>query len=142
MLAMAHIVTPWRIHCRRHLQESASAGYLAEPWDALRALDVNVLASIGTEGTPQALYKRSSPAAVIGSQSGGIAEVITHEKTGLLVPQGDIEALSAALLRLLVDRQYAAFLACNARAYVWQHHTLDIMGQKILTVYRALLDGR
>jgi glycosyltransferase involved in cell wall biosynthesis len=129
---------------RRHLQKSVHlTGYLADPWGALRALDVHVLASISTEGTPQALLQAQfAGCPVIGSQSGGIAEVITHGKTGLLVPQGDVKALSAALWRLLTDRQYAAFLACNARAYVWQHHTLDIMGQKILTVYRALLDGR
>jgi glycosyltransferase involved in cell wall biosynthesis len=129
---------------RRQLQGRVHlTGYLADPWRALRALDVNVLASISIEGTPQALLQAQfAGCPVIGSQSGGIAEVITHGRTGLLVPQGDVEALSAALWRLLADRQYAAFLAANARAYVRQHHTLDIMGQKILAVYRAVLDGR
>ncbi len=69
-------------------------------------------------------------------------EVITHGTTGLLVPRGDAVALAAALLRLLTDRQYAAYLAHHASQYVSQHHTLDIMGQKILAVYDALLAGR
>jgi glycosyltransferase involved in cell wall biosynthesis len=138
---------------RRHLESSIAqrdlqrrvhlTGYLADPWTALRAVDVNVLASTSTEGTPQALLQAQfAGCPVIGSQSGGITEVISHEQTGLLVPQGDAEALSAALLRLLTNREYAASLACHARTYVVQHHTLDIMGQKILTVYSTLLTAR
>jgi glycosyltransferase involved in cell wall biosynthesis len=132
------LITRWNLQSRVHF-----TGYLADPWCALRALDVNVLASTSTEGTPQALLQAQfAGCPVIGSQSGGIMEVITHGTTGLLVPRGDAVALAAALLRLLTDRQYAAYLAHHASQYVSQHHTLDIMGHKILAVYDALLAGR
>jgi glycosyltransferase involved in cell wall biosynthesis len=107
---------------------------------ALRALDINILASTSTEGTPQALLQAQfAGCPVLGSISGGIVDIITHEKTGLLVPKGEAEPLGKALLRLLEDRDYATLLACNARRHVETHHTLDVMGHKILAVYRELL---
>lgn len=44
-------------------------------------------------------------AAVIGTQSGGITDIIQHEKTGLLVPVDNPEKLSDAILRLSEDSQ-------------------------------------
>jgi glycosyltransferase involved in cell wall biosynthesis len=38
---------------------------------------------------------------VIGSAEGGIAEVVAHERTGLLVPPGDAAALAGAIQRLV-----------------------------------------
>jgi glycosyltransferase involved in cell wall biosynthesis len=134
---LERLIGQWDLQGRVHF-----TGYLADPWEALRAVDVKVLASTSTEGTPQALLQAQfAGCPVIGAESGGITEVITHGHTGLLVPQGEAEPLGAALLRLLTDRQYAAWLACNASQYVSQHHTLDMMGHKILAVYEALLDG-
>ena len=43
--------------------------------------------------------------AVIGTESGGITDIIQHEKTGLLVPLDNPEALSKAILRLTSDRE-------------------------------------
>src|SRR4029077_6722526 len=39
----------------------------------------------------------------VGYRAGGIRDVIRHERDGLLVPCGNIEALTAALLRLHDD---------------------------------------
>jgi len=38
---------------------------------------------------------------VIGTLGGGVPEIIEHEKTGLLVPRGDLKALAEVLLYLL-----------------------------------------
>jgi glycosyltransferase involved in cell wall biosynthesis len=37
---------------------------------------------------------------VIGSRHGGIPEAVLHDRTGLLVPEADAQALAAAILRL------------------------------------------
>ena len=55
---------------------------------------------------------------VVGSNVGGIPEIIEHEKTGLLVPPGDAVALAAAVNRLLDDPDFAALLATSARKNV------------------------
>jgi glycosyltransferase involved in cell wall biosynthesis len=135
---LEELISAWRLQKRVHL-----TGYLSDPWVALRALDVKVLASTGTDGIPQAILQAQfADCPVIGSQCGGIPEVITHGKTGLLVPPGEGEPLGKAILQLLANRDHAAWLACNAKQYVSQHHTLDMMGNKILAVYDTLLEGR
>jgi glycosyltransferase involved in cell wall biosynthesis len=129
------LIGDWGLQQNVHL-----TGYRPAPWMALRALDINILASTSTEGTPQALLQAQfAGRPVIGSNCGGIPEIIQHEKTGLLVPKGEAEPLGKALLRLIEDRALAVQLARNARQNVHVHHTLDVMGQSILAMYRELL---
>lgn len=63
----------------------------------------------------------------VGSDVGGIPEIIEHEKTGLLVPPGDAHALAAAVNRLLDDCKLAATLADNARKSVIQKFSSDVL---------------
>lgn len=51
----------------------------------------------------------------VGTPVTGIPEVITHEETGLLVPERDHRALAAALARLLDTPDLGASLAKSAR---------------------------
>jgi glycosyltransferase involved in cell wall biosynthesis len=53
--------------------------------------------------------------AVIASKTGGLAELVQHEKTGLLVPPGDVEALAGAMRRLLADPGFTAKLGAAGR---------------------------
>ena len=45
----------------------------------------------------------------------GPAEVIRHEVDGLLVPSGDVQAMSEAMVRVLTDPEFAAALSERAR---------------------------
>ena len=45
--------------------------------------------------------------AVVASATGGLAEIVADGETGLLVPPGSVQALGAALQRLLCDKQLA-----------------------------------
>jgi colanic acid/amylovoran biosynthesis glycosyltransferase len=84
------------------------AGWL--PPDAVRArmagawslLVPSVIASNGdAEGLPSVVPEAMAQGcAVIGSDEGGIAEVIRHDATGLLVPPGDASALADAMRRV------------------------------------------
>jgi glycosyltransferase involved in cell wall biosynthesis len=42
---------------------------------------------------------------VVASAVGGLLDLVVHDETGLLVPPGDVDALRAALERLLRDRE-------------------------------------
>lgn len=48
---------------------------------------------------------------VIGADSGGIPEVIQHDRTGLLFPPGDDESLSLEIERVLTDESLASRLS-------------------------------
>lgn len=54
---------------------------------------------------------------VVATEVGGISDLITHEKTGLLVPPNDDDAMVAAIVRLLDDPTLAGRLSANGRAY-------------------------
>ena len=65
---------------------------------------------------------------VVAGAVGGLLDLVVHEETGLLVPPRDVEALRAALHRLLDDDELRARLGANARRRAeeelsWDHVT-------------------
>jgi glycosyltransferase involved in cell wall biosynthesis len=59
--------------------------------------------------------------ALVGSDTAPVREFITHEKTGLLTPFLEPEAIAASVLRLLSDDKLNARLRRNARAWAEKH---------------------
>lgn len=53
----------------------------------------------------------------IGSDAPGVRDSVVHEETGLLVPQGDVEALAEALERVVTDAGLRRRLGEGARAF-------------------------
>lgn len=70
--------------------------------NAVSLLVPSIIAENGdAEGLPSVIPEAMAQACpVIGSDQGGIAEAITHDHTGLLVPPGDAEALAHAMNRI------------------------------------------
>lgn len=62
---------------------------------------------------------------VVAAAAGGVLEVVEHEKTGLLVPFGDVDQLSRALGRLLDQPLDARRLGEAGRKMVAQGYTWD-----------------
>jgi len=112
-----------------------------EVWDCYRALDCKILASMDKdgspfEGVPQALLEAMyCECPVIGAVSGGIPDIIEHEKTGLLFDQNDDTALSHQILRTLGQPDATEQRVRTAREMVEKRHTIDAMGRKILKIY-------
>lgn len=95
------------------------------------------------EGLPYALLEAMSlgvPA--IASNVGGLAEVLRHEKTGLLIPVGDASALAFAMARLEHDSALRLALGAAAAAEQRSHYTLTSMGDGYLAAYRHALTMR
>jgi L-malate glycosyltransferase len=61
---------------------------------------------------------------VITTNAGGIRCIVTHEKTGLLVPKNDHEAMASWAIKLLESPEFASEIARNAyeecSAYTWE----------------------
>jgi len=67
------------------------------------------------EGVPNSMLEAMATGLpVVATTHGGIPEAVTHERTGLLVAERDVEALGAALLRITGD--VAAWRALGAQA--------------------------
>jgi len=78
-------------------------GWIADMPGALSDLDVVALTS-RNEGTPVALIEAlAAGKSVVATDVGGVRSVVTHGKTGLIVPPQDPEAVAEAIVELLSD---------------------------------------
>lgn len=78
-------------------------------------LDVLAVPSIWYENTPLVIYSaQAAGCPVIASNLGGMAEVVEHEKNGLLFKAGDVAGLASTIERLAHDRKLLRQLAENA----------------------------
>ena len=78
-----------------------AVGYLADPALVLTDAQIFVLSS-RSEGFPRSILEAMRAGLpVVATDVGGVREAVEHERTGLLVPPGDISALAAALRSLM-----------------------------------------
>lgn len=94
------------------------------------------------EGMPLALLEgMAAGCAVVGSAVPGVREVLTDGEDGLLVAEGDPQALADALVRLLRDPHDAARMAANARRAALERHDRALMHQRYEDLFLALAAG-
>ena len=117
-------------------------GYLSDVASAYAAMDVFVLPS-RYEGMPIALLEvMAMGIPVVGTRVDGIADLIEDAGTGLLVPYGDPQALSSAVLRLLSDAALRERICSNARFVVRRDHIRDRMAARFEALYAELCADR
>ena len=75
---------------------------------------------------------------VVGSNTGGITDIVLHGRTGLLVPPGDPQALADALDRLIDDPDHARELGEQGRQHVDDHFSWPVIVQQWREVYDRL----
>jgi phosphatidylinositol alpha-mannosyltransferase len=83
------------------------------------------------------LEAMASGRAVVASNIGGFAEVITHGVEGLLVRPQDGEALGQALLELVNDPDRRDAMGAMSRERA-QHYSWDRVSQQVLSYYERL----
>jgi glycosyltransferase involved in cell wall biosynthesis len=84
--------------------------------ELLRNTDIFVLPSFA-ENLPMSILEAfANGIAVVATPVGAVAEVITHESNGLLVPPGDVHTLASALRRLIEDGGFREGLGAAAQA--------------------------
>lgn len=131
-LECARLAAEWGIaDCVRFL------GLLEDVPRFLQSLDLFVLPSVAAEGLPlSVLEAMSTGLPVIATDIAGVPEVIADCENGLLVPPGDVEALAAAIERLVRNEAQRQSLGLAARRTVQEHFTLQQTSRQIEEAYR------
>ena len=110
--------------------------------DYLALSDINVITSL-REGLPRVVVESSLVGIpTVSYQVEGILEIVSDQKSGLVVPQGDLEALVFGINELVLDaekRRKFGILAREIALSNWSHERIN---NRILTLYRNLLKGR
>jgi glycosyltransferase involved in cell wall biosynthesis len=103
--------------------------------ETLATYDATVVPSQWLETGPLTVLESfAAGVPVIGSNLGGIAELVTHDRDGWLVPYADLGAWATALRRIAADRALLARL----RAGVTPPRSTDDVARDMATMYHSL----
>ena len=76
---------------------------------------------------------------VIGTNVGGIPELITNDETGILIPPENSDELAQAVNELLSNKEKAEKIAANGNIFVKNNMTWDVILPKYIQFYEDLL---
>lgn len=79
---------------------------------------------------------------VIASRIGGVPEVLLDNETGLLVPPGDTEALTGAIIKLTQDVEARNKMGLAGRKFVEENYLWDDCLAMMSKLYEDVLSGR
>ncbi|MCA9670278.1 MAG: N-acetyl-alpha-D-glucosaminyl L-malate synthase BshA [Myxococcales bacterium] len=108
----------------------------------LYASDLFLLTSEEESFGLAALEALASGVPVVATDVGGVSEVVAHDKTGLLVPLGDIEAMTRAVERLLGDDAKRANFAAAAHRDAERRFCLPLRVAEYEAMYERVLAGK
>jgi glycosyltransferase involved in cell wall biosynthesis len=95
-----------------------------------------VLPSRQMEGTPYAVLQSFAwGRGMVVTDVGSLPEVVEHERSGLVVPSGDVPALARALRRLVDEPGLAATLGAHARDDVLARYSPETYYELLLAAY-------
>ena len=110
------------------LEDKVDFKGILSPWEVFEEMQkarVFVQHSLTTplhgdkEGTPVAVMEAMACGLpVVSTRHAGIAEMIEHNETGLLVEEYDVDGMAIAMLRLIREQEFAAQLAQRAAQWI------------------------
>ena len=107
----------------------------------LHALSLLVIPSTEHEGVPQiGLQALATRTPVVGSDVGGIPEIIRPGETGRIFPSGDAAALARAIRETIEQTEFTRSMAERGLASVQAGHSVDAMLDKLNALYASKLN--
>jgi glycosyltransferase involved in cell wall biosynthesis len=116
-------------------------GQRGDAVEIMAACDVACQLTLDLEGIAVALLDGLALGLpTIATRARGADEVVDHGRSGLLVPQRDVDAFAGALRELLADADLRARLGEEGRRRVEEHFGAERWLREIEAVYRRVLD--
>jgi glycosyltransferase involved in cell wall biosynthesis len=114
-------------------------GHQQEVTAALTALDLLVHASRAEPFGRILIEAAAAGVPVVAFASGGVPEIVLHEETGLLVPDGDEAALAAGILRLLREPALAHRLGERGRVRARERFAVGPLTRRLEALMEELI---
>jgi glycosyltransferase involved in cell wall biosynthesis len=116
------------------------AGYVPDPVDAVRQVDVIVSLSDVPESFGRTLAEAmAARRPVVGYATGAAHEVVRHGRDGFLVPHGDIDGVLAHLVSLVDDPRRLRTMGESGRLRVVEQFSPGPFAAKLNEIYRRIL---
>lgn len=135
-------------HLRDHLQQQIDAldlhdhvrlaGFLPDPRELYRAIDLFVLSSL-REGLPNVVLEAmASQRAVVATNCNGIPKLVQNQHNGLVVPIDNENALHDAVRNSIMSDSLRLQLAKAGRQTTEDNFCFERRMKKVIEVYRGL----
>lgn len=108
----------------------------------LKSIDIFVLPTLQEAHGGVFVEAMAMRKPVIGTDVGGVGEVIKHGINGYLVESGSAGALADAMIRMLGDREGMAAMAAAGRKMVEEQFSTETMCERMYSLYASLLSGK
>ncbi len=117
-------------------------GYRNDIPEFMTDIDLLVMPSL-TEGFPLSLLEgMAAGLPIVATRVGGIPEIITDGREGILVPPREPDALAKAIIRVLREKESGKTMGLAGRKVVEEKFNADVMVAKTEGVYNQLLTGK
>lgn len=114
------------------------AGFLTNPRELYRAIDIFVLSSL-REGLPNVVLEAmASQRTVVTTNVNGIPRLVQHQHNGMVVPTSDVQQLIDGIQPCLQSEQLREDLAREGRRTIEEQFSFARRMQRVVETYRSL----
>ena len=100
--------------------------------------DITVVPSVEEPLGLVAIESLAAGTPVVAANTGGLPEIVQHEKTGLLGPPSDSDALATAIMRYINDEELRNRLGEAGKQYVLDRFSPESLVSDIESVYEQV----
>ena len=79
---------------------------------------------------------------VITTYAGALPEIVKDGETGILVPPGNADTLSSAIIKILDNKDLSMKIGKNARKYAKEFHDWNIITRLTLNIFQKIINDR
>lgn len=115
------------------------AGYRSDVSDIMQASDVFVLPTMFDAQPTVIIEAMATSLPVVSTTFGGVPDMVTDGEHGLLVPPGEVPALTEALARVIGDPELARRMGRAGRARAEAEFAIDRQIERLADIYDALI---
>jgi len=115
-------------------------GYVNEVEKVIASLDIGVIASLGSEGSSRiAMEYMASGLPIVATKVGGIPEILSDGKYGILVEPNSPEALAEGIITLLNNTEKMSELKKLVRERAVTYFNFDRWIHETVEVYKSII---